>query len=214
MTNKDEITYINPFVRTTSAFIDIVIVAFLRIVLIELLGNLWLNKKIIEFYQAFNKKFGVAFSATNFDHQQFLLQDGIVVAFLFFIFLVLMVGALYHAYLNASTWSATVGKRIFKLVLVKNEGKSLTIWQALSHYFLSLIPWLFMVYILIYQAKNSVNLFTALTTNTTNLFLGVIVALWVNVHILTKKKNTVSDIISGCSLVRGKVGEGWPKIRK
>lgn len=215
MTKKDDLNPINPFVRSTSAFVDIFIVLFIRSIFAEILGNLWVNKVIIKFVEDFTVKFGeIAFSPIDLEHQKFLLNHEVIPVFLIFLTIILAVGALYYAFLNSSTWGTTFGKRLFGLVIVKNEGKSLTFWQALGHYFLTLLPWLFMIYILIFQANHSVNLYTALTANPTNMILGFIVVIWINIHIFTQKKNTVSDMIIGCSIVKGKIGGKWPQLRK
>ena len=213
MTNKNEITYINPFIRGASGAVDIFIVGFLRIVFVQIIGTFWINGRLIKFHQDFQEKFGVIFSSTNQKHVQFLINHQIVKVLIIFLILTILIGALYHAYLNSSSWSSTIGKRVFGLVLVKNEGKNLTFGEALGHYFLSLLPWIFTIYILTYQVKNKVTLYGAMTGNTLNLILGIITVIWIQIHILTKKKNTVNDLIIGCSMVKGKVGKGWPRFR-
>lgn len=213
MTDKEEIIYVNPFLRGAAASIDMFLVGFLRIVFIQLAGDLWINNKLIAFHEDFSSNFNEQFSHANLEHVEFLASHQIVSTMLLFLFLIIFVGALYHAILNASSWSATVGKRLMGVILVKNEGKSLTFFQSMGHYALSLVPWVFMVYILTYQVKEKTTLYNAITGDTVNLVLGFITVLWVQIHIFNKKKNTIQDMVIGCSMVKGKVGKKWPKIK-
>lgn len=214
MTKKNDVTYINPFIRGASGAVDIFVVGFLRVIFVQIVGTFVINNQLLKFHEDFNKKFGVMFSAENAQHVQFLTHHSILKIMVVFMIATILVGAFYHAFFNSSTWSATIGKRIFGLVMVKNEGKNLTLGQALNHYFLSLVPWIFMFYILMFMAKNKVTIYEALTGNTANLVVGILMMAWIQVHILTKKKNTVNDMIIGCTMVKGKVGKGWPKFRK
>ncbi len=209
-----ELKPVNPFLRGGAATIDMFIVGFLRILFVQIIGDLWIDGELIKFAEDFNTQFGnIPFSGANQDHVQFLASHGIVSVMLIFLILVILVGALYHAFFNSSSWSATIGKRVANVILVKNEGKSLTFWQSFWHYGLSLVPWIFMIYILLYQVKEKTTLYTALVDNPVNLTLGLITVLWLQIHILTKKKNTVQDIAIGCCMVKGRIGKGWPKIK-
>jgi len=210
---QNTITPVSLFLRGGAATIDIFIVGMLRILFMQIVGSLWVNGQLIKFYEDFNNKFGVPFSAINEEHVLFLSNHAIVKVMLLFLFLIILVGAIYHAYLNSSSWSATIGKRICGLLLVKNEGKALSFWQAFWHYTLSLVPWIFMIYILLYQAKEQTTLYNALTGNLFNLTLGLATVVWIQIHIITKKKNTIHDLIVGCTMVKGKIGQGFPKIR-
>jgi uncharacterized RDD family membrane protein YckC len=210
---KDKSTYVNPFLRGGAAAIDMFVTGFIRIVFAQILGYFWVEGQMIEFLRDFKEKFGVALSPSNLEHVQFIANHSITKVALIYLLLILLVGALYHAYFNSSTWSATVGKRVAGIVLVKNEGKSLTFSQSFWHYCLSIVPWIFMVYILLYQSKEKTSLQDALIGNNFNLVLGLITVAWIQIHIITKKKNTVQDMIIGCTMTSGRVGKGLPKIR-
>lgn len=210
MNSKDEIVYIHPFLRSGSAIIDMFIVAFLRIIFAQIVGIIWVNRKIIEFHHQFNEKFGVPFSNMNQDHVMFLVGHEVVKVIIIFFLLIVLVGALYYAFLNSSSWSATIGKRLFNIVLVKDEGKALSFFQAFWHYFLSLIPWIFVFYILIYQAREGVTIYQAFSGNIFNFIIGVLALAWFQISVFMKRKNTIQDIIMGCCMVRGRVGGKIP----
>lgn len=213
MSKKEDLSYVNPFIRGAAASIDMFCVALLRIIFMQLIGYFWVNGQIIKFHKDFEENFGGMFNGSNPEHLLFLSNHEIVKVMLIFLSLTILVGAFYHAYLNSSSWSSTLGKRLFKVILVKNEGKSLTFFQAFWHYCLSLLPWIFMFYLVIYQLKNKVSIYDALTGDPVNLTLGLITVAWIQIHIITKKKSTPQDMIIGCTMVRGKLGKGWPKIR-
>lgn len=213
MTKKIEINYATSFTRTIAAAIDVFIVLLLRVITIQLLGSWWINQKFLDFLQDFKNKFGeVNFSNTNPEHVQFLSNHEFATVALASFVIVVMVGAIYHSYLNSSSWSATIGKRLTGVILVKNEGKTLSFWQALGHYLFSLIPWVFTFYILMYSVNSGVGMFKAIIANPTNIILAVATAIWLQIHIFTKKRNTVQDMIIGCTMVKGKLKSKWPKL--
>lgn len=211
--NKLEVSYINSLKRSGAAMIDVFIVTFFRIILLQILGHFWIEEKMLKFASDFKAKFGneAVLSDSNLDHIKFLASHELVKVVFICLVLVLLVGALYHAYLNSSSWSATVGKRLFKIVLVKDEGKALTFWQAFSHYFLSLVPWFFAFYIFIYSLKAKVSIIVAMVHSPANIIIGFITAIWLQFHIFNKRKRTIQDVVVGCSMVEGRLGGTWPK---
>ncbi len=104
-----------------------------------------------------------------------------------FLIATILIGSAYHILLNCSKWSATVGKRVCNIVMVTNEGKRLSFWQSFSHYFLSLVPWLFVIYIMIFASQNKFSIYDAITKDLTNILFGILVAVWINSNSLLKK---------------------------
>lgn len=122
-----------------------------------------------------------------------------------------MVGALYHAYLNSSNWQGTIGKRLMKIIIVnENNHKKINFFLALGHYFLSILPIAYIIYLLIFQVANNLSLFDAITHNSINLILGVIFILWIQIQSLTKKKTTAYDLICETVVIQGKTASKFP----
>jgi uncharacterized RDD family membrane protein YckC len=209
---KDEVVYARPLLRGVATSIDMFIAGFLRVIFAQLLGNLWVDGKIALFFQDFDSKFGIPISWDNYEHAQFFVNHEIKSVILMFAFLVFLVGLLYYSILNSSSWRATVGKRILGIAVAKNNGETLTFLQSMGHYLLSLVPWLFIVYILIYQVQERVTLYEAISGNMINVTLGLVAIAWVQVQIFNKKKNTIQDMLIDCSLVKEKGAKGFPRL--
>ena len=214
MENKSQDIYISSFRRGAAAAVDILVVAFLRILFAQINGILWFNDQILQFQNDFEAKFSTKIIGHSPEHVEFLLHHPIVKMTIIFYIGIVLVGAFYHALLNSSSWCATLGKRIMNIVLVKNEGKRMTILNGFSHYFLSIVPWIFMIYILIYQGYHAATIYESISGNVFNLMFGIISVTWINIHFITKKKITVQDIIVGTTMAEGRIGGAYPKWSK
>lgn len=211
MENKSQDIYVSSFRRGTAAAIDVLIVAFLRILFAQINGILWFNDQILQFMDEFKAKFGTEIIGRSPEHVEFLIHHSIVKAAMIFYLLIVLVGAFYHALLNSSSWCATIGKRIMNVVLVRNEGKRLTILNGFGHYFLSIVPWVFMLYIMIYQSYHGNTIYESINGNLFNLIFGIISVMWVNIHLITRKKITVQDMIMETTMAEGKIGGAYPR---
>jgi uncharacterized RDD family membrane protein YckC len=121
-----------------------------------------------------------------------------------------MVGALYHAYLNSSVWEATIGKRLMKIMITKENDMKITFKRGLLHYFLSLMPFVFLIYLVSYQIRNNLTFYQAITSSEINIFLGILFMMWLQIHIFTKKRTTAYDMICNTNVVKGKTSYKWP----
>ena len=207
MTKEEEILYIKPYKRGLAMMIDIFIATIIRVIFVQIIGVIFINEKIIKFQEEFAAEFQEPFSNANIDHITFLSNHDIVGVMGIFLIATILIGSAYHILLNCSKWSATVGKRVCNIVMVANDGKRLSFWQSFSHYFLSLVPWLFVIYIMIFASQNKLSIYDAVTKDLTNILFGILVAVWINSNSLLKKRSMIQDIIAGCSLVQGKIGK-------
>jgi hypothetical protein len=95
------------------------------------------------------------------------------------------------------------------MLTTKNE-LPITFGRGMLHYFLSLLPFVFLFYLLTYQLRYEVNLYQALTSSDLNIFLGIVFVLWVQIHLFTKNKVTAYDMITNVVSINGRSSAKWP----
>ena len=184
---KDKEIYAGSFTRTFAAGIDVWIVMFLRGIFLQASAILFLNDEVQNFAKEFGDYFGTANMKFNIDHINFLMNHRIFYISIFIYAFVIFIGAFYHAYLNSSAWRGTIGKRLMKIMIIKNDMSPITIWRGFAHYFLSILPFAFVLYLIVYQLAKNMTLLQAISDNPVNVFLGIIFVLWVQLHLFTKK---------------------------
>lgn len=208
--NADDMKYASSFRRSAAITIDIWVVIFLRVLVMHLLGALWLEQKIIEFHQQFQETFGTESIKNTPEHINFVIHSEAFICVIIFYLAVILVGAFYHASLNASAWRGTIGKRLMKIIIVTDEDKKLSFWRSTSHYFLSILPFAFVTYLVVYKLSHQVTFFQAFTATELNVFLGIIFALWIQIHFFTSKKTTAYDMICDTVLINGRTEKKFP----
>lgn len=208
--------YATSFKRSTAAMIDIWVTLFLRAVAMQIMGSLWLKHEIIAFQAEFFQKFGTETVKNTHEHIDFVVHHKIFLYSILFYGIVLLIGAFYHAYFNSSSWSATLGKRIMKIMVVDNDGQKISLLKGLSHYLLSVLPFVYIAYLLSYQMRHSLSFYDAILASSTNVLFGIMFVLWVQIHFFTKRKTTAYDLICDTILVNGRSSAKlpWHKIEK
>lgn len=196
--------------RGIAAMIDAGIVLFIRVVVAQILGILLVNNAIKDFMNEFQNKFGTEFVKNNPDHIDFVLHHRIFIICLLFYATVIFIGALYHALLNSSSWQATIGKRILGITVEKTNGSQISFGLGLAHYFLSVLPFVFVMYLIVFQVSHNLTFYGAITASSFNIFFGVLFILWTQIHSFTKKKNTAYDLICKTTLVNKKIATKFP----
>jgi uncharacterized RDD family membrane protein YckC len=204
--DPDQIIYAGSFRRGSAIMIDVIIVFLIRIIAIEFMGFLWMNKSLKIFSQDFYNEFGTETVKNVPSHIDFITSHQIFIQIIFFYSVVLLIGAFYHAYFNSSQWSATIGKRLMKIMIVNDSRylkmEKISFNNALLHYFLSILPLFFIGYLFIYQTINHYEKFSDVLNSDFNIFLGFIFIIWTQIHFFTKKKVTAYDLICETSLIR------------
>lgn len=208
--NPQDKKFAGSFRRGTAAAIDVWIVLFLRIFTMQFLGSIWINKAVTDFMLEFQTQFGTETIKNTRDHLDFIINNRIFYYGLIFYAIVIFVGAIYHAYLNSSGWQGTIGKRLMKIMIVKESGSKITFGTGMWHYFLSVLPFVFILYLISYQLRTNLTFFQTVTASETNVFLGIAFIIWVQIHLFTKKKSTAYDMICKTVLVNGKTEAKWP----
>lgn len=202
--------YAGSFRRGTAATIDVWIVLFLRVLTMQFLGTIWINEAVMNFMAEFQTEFGTESIKNTREHIDFIINNRIFSYALTFYAIVIFVGAIYHAYLNSSSWQGTIGKRLMKIMIVKEDESKVTFGTAMWHYFLSILPFAFVLYLVSYQLKNHLTFFQTVTASETNVFFGILFIIWVQIHLFTKKKSTAYDMICKTILINGRTSAKWP----
>jgi len=206
----EEIKYASSFRRSSAITIDIWIVMFLRVIVMQVLGALWLNNEVINFTKDLNEKFGTETVKNVPEHLDFVIHHRIFLCSLIFYSIVIFIGAIYHAYLNSSAWQGTIGKRLTKIMIVKNDSSRISFGCGMRHYFLSILPFAFIIYLISYQLRNKLTFLQAITASELHVFFGIMFIIWVQIHLFTKKKVTAYDMICKTVFIIGKTTAKWP----
>ena len=202
--------YAKSFRRGSATAIDIVITSFLRAITMNLLGKFWLEQKFITFRQEFMDHFGTEEIHNTPEHIDFVVHSSAFLCVIIFFIIVILVGTLYHAYFNSSAWRGTIGKRLMKIMIVKEGDEKISFARGLSHYFLSILPFAFIIYLMGYKIRYQVAFFQVITASEINVFFGIILVVWIQIHLFTKKKTTAYDMICDTVLINGKTSAKFP----
>ena len=208
--DKSIINYATSTQRLVSSSIDIFIVFLLRFFFMALLGELWLKNIIIQFEEDFTAKFSTPFLQQNADHVGFFRNHELFSSLIIFYLIIVAVGAFYYAYLHSSTWQATIGKRVINIKAIKLNGMTIGFKRALLYYFLSIMPFIYAMYIMAYVAAYNISLINAVTHSFTNIILTIIFVAWLQAQYFTKNKSTIYDIICRVIVAEGKIDKKYP----
>ena len=204
------IKYASSFQRATAATIDIWIVIFIRFFFMALLGELWIKNAASNFQEEFQTKFGGAFFRDSPEHIAFFMDHKIFLELMIFYLIIVISGACYYAYFHASSWQATIGKRLMKIVIIKNNNLPTSFGRGLLYYFLSILPYIYIMYIVTYLLKTNASIGQAITASFANIFFTIIFFIWIQSHFMTKRKTTIYDIICRITVKEGKTDKKFP----
>ncbi len=212
---KSHEVYANSFKRSMASMIDVIIVLILRCIALEILGRIWVDKIIMNFMADFKAEFGTEEIKNTPTHINFILHHQFFYTMLELYFIIIMIGALYHAILNSSKWQATIGKKIMKIVIIDNGTYGeISFFKAFFHYFLSVLPMVYVLYLIGFQATYKLTFYQTIIATKLNVFLGIIFTAWLQAHLFTKKRTTAYDMILNTSLVNGSTGFRLPFSKK
>lgn len=206
----EDLKYAGSIRRSAATTIDLWIVLFLRAIVMNLLGKFWLEQKILTFHQEFMDKFGTETIKNTPEHIDFVVHSSAFLCSIIFFVIVILIGAFYHAYFNSSAWCGTIGKRLMKIEIVTENEARISFWRGTSHYFLSILPLAFIAYLMSYKIRHEITFFQAITASEANVFFGIMLVLWIQIHIFTKKKTTAYDMICNTVLINGRTALKFP----
>lgn len=199
---QDDVVYASSFRRAAASAIDAIIVLALRSLVVIGINILYLNKLWQSFFDSFYHEFGTRTIKRVPEHIHYVTNHSIFIITLLSIVFVILVGAVYHAYFNSSAKQGTLGKQLLQIKIVKEPNHDrISFSVGMYHYFLSVAPFLYVIYIANYQLNNKLSFFAAIANNHVNLLFGVIFIAWVHLHLITKKKTTAYDLICNTTLI-------------
>jgi uncharacterized RDD family membrane protein YckC len=212
--NEEQFTPASSFSRSIATLIDTIIVLIIRILFIETIGRMWIEPILLKFNTEFKEKFGTETPKSTPEHLEFIYQHQLFQNILAMFFIIMLIGTIYHSYLNSSSWRATIGKRLMGIAIVKSNLVSLSFRRALLHYFLSILPFFYILYIISYQQSYNIDIQKAITDSFGNIVLGIIFILWIQIQLFTKNKTTAYDLISNTIFINKvyDVKRPWSKI--
>lgn len=202
--------YATPFRRGFAAVIDVWITMFLRAVFAQIVAFLFMNQALYDFKNDFMAEFSTSIPKYIPQHLDFFFHHRFFYYLLVFYSSIILIGAIYHAYLNSSAWNGTVGKRLMKIIITTENELPITFNRALFHYFLSTLPFVFMFYLVAYQVKNNLTFYQAIIASDFNIIFGILFVFWVQIHLFTKRKTTAYDLIANTVVINGKTAAKWP----
>jgi uncharacterized RDD family membrane protein YckC len=192
------------FKRGIAGIIDIHITIILMAIYLEISFRNYYFQKYNNFFEDFYQKFGTKTPKNTPEHLDFIFNHDIFFWTIFIIITTILIGAFYHAYLNSSSWQATIGKRIMKIIITDNKQNKISLIAGLWHYFLTLIPYLFIAFVIFFSKKNNLQIYDLLTSNKKILLIGILIILANQMNIFNKKKINLFDYIANVEFYKHK----------
>ena len=210
--NEDDVqrVYATSTKRSFAGLIDCFIVLFLRAFFLQVLYNIFFQELIYKFLNDFEANFGTREPKGTPEHVQFSMHHSIFIYAIILIFLTILIGAIYHAYFNSSSWQATIGKRIAKVITTDNNSEKVSFINGIYHYFLTLIPIIFIIIAFIYSQKNGLTIFEAFAKNHTLTILGLLVLIATHAGTFNKKKINFFDYLMKFEFHCGRTEQKMP----
>lgn len=207
---KENEKYASSYRRLTAASIDIWIVLFLRIIVMQLMTTIWINSEFLKFLSSFEATFGTSEIKAVPSHIEFIANSSFIWQIALFYLIVILIGAFYHAYLNSSAWMATVGKRLLSIKISKKNEMPISLKRGLLHYFLSLAPFVYLSYVLVIHLQTKLTITQVVFSSPIILILGILFVFWVQLQAFTSNKTTIYDLICNTTLTNGKTQAKYP----
>jgi len=207
--------YASPTKRAFAGIVDSLIVLILRACFLNFLNNQYVLNIINNFISDFEKTFGTRTPKGTPEHIEFIMHHSIFIYALIIIFIVVFIGAIYHAYFNSSYWQASIGKRLIGIQVVTNNHEKISFGTGIYHYFLTISPILFFMYIFIYSHKNNYELFETFSQNKIFTILGLLFLISSHGNAFSKKRINLFDYLAKIEFHLGRTQNKlpWSKTR-
>lgn len=211
-TNDDDFTnYASPFKRSLSSAIDILIVMIIRGIVLQLIGNVFFIKTIHNFYSEFESKFGTKTPKGTPEHMEFIYSHSIFFQGISILVFIILIGAFYYAFFYSSKWQASIGKRILGIIVVdKNNQKKIKFSDGFYYYFLSIIPYFFILILFIYITKNKISIYQLFSEVWGFTFFGILILFAINMSSFNKKRINFFDYLMDFEFHIGKTKSKYP----
>ena len=210
--DKDDSTqYASVFKRSLSSTIDILIVMMIRGLALQLIGNIFFLNTVQDFYLDFEEKFGTKTPKATPEHMEFIYSHPVFLQGISILVFIILVGAFYYAYFYSSKWQASIGKRIFNIKIVdKNDQKKIKFSDGFYYYFLTIIPYFFILILFIYISKNKISIYQLFSEVWGFTFFGILILFAVNMSSFNKKRINFFDYLMDFEFHYGKTKSKYP----
>lgn len=214
--NNEYTNYATPTKRSLSGIIDCFIVLILRACFLQTLNNIYVSEFINNFINEFEQQFGTRTPKGTVEHIEFIMNHSIFIYGLIIIFITILIGGIYYAYFNSSNWQATIGKRIIGVMVVNKDGEKISFNTGICHYFLTLTPIIFIVFVFIYAQKNKIEIYEVFSKNHALLITGFLFLLANHAGSFNRKKINFFDYLMKIEFHLGRTTPKtpWTRINK
>jgi len=208
--NDKEAHYASSTQRSTAGLIDSIIVFALRAIFSQIIGTLWFIDQVKQFLLDFKEKFGTETPKTTPEHLEFIKNHAILLDSFILILAVFLIGLIYHAYFNSSNWQATIGKRIFKIIMVNKNGHKISFMDGVYHYLLSVSPFLYIIILMMFMQKNNFSIYETLGKHHILSILGIAMLLATHMGAFNKKRINLFDYLMEIEFHKSRIATKFP----
>jgi uncharacterized RDD family membrane protein YckC len=214
--NNETLIYATPTKRMISGIIDSFIVLILRALFLQIVINSFAVNIFNNFIEEFEKNFGTRTPKGTTEHVEFIMNHSIFLYGLIIFFITIFIGNFYHAYFNSSSWQATIGKRIAGVIVTNKDSQKISFMTGVNHYFLSLIPIIYIIFIFIYAQKNKYEIYELFSKNHFLAILGLLLLIASNANAFSNKRINLFDYFMKIEFHIGRTENKlpWTKIDK
>ena len=214
--NNETAIYATPTKRMISGIIDSFIVLILRALFLQIVINSFAINIFNNFIEEFEKNFGTRTPKGTTEHVEFIMNHSIFLYGLILFFITIFIGTLYHAYFNSSNWQATIGKRIAGVTVANKDSQKISFMTGINHYFLSLIPIIYIIFIFIYAQKNKYEIYEVFSKNHFLAILGLLLLIASHANAFSNKRINLFDYFMKIEFHLGRTENKlpWTKIDK
>ena len=205
----DDFDDAGPLRRSAATAIDILIVFIIRAFLIQIISFFWLSKRMLQLASDFKNYFNSEVIDSQ-EKLQFIQNHPVFGDIIITLICVLVIGSLYHAYLNSSSYHATIGKRLMKVEILNLNYSKLSFFKAFVIYYFSLLPVIFAAYMMMYTAQMEIKLIQALFANTYNTIFTLSVLALSASFSSGLRKQMGFDIVSKIVYLNNKTDKKYP----
>lgn len=204
--NKVISSQVSGLKQTITTLIDFIIILPIRILAI----SIYFQPRINIFAQDFRQKFGNINISNNPEHINFLINHQIVYQLLNTIFIFIVIGIIYNILFYLSNWQATIGKRLFHIMVANKNGNKIGFINAFFYYFANNLNIIYVTLILFYSYNRKIGILEAVLSNIWIISLGLFLLASFYYSIFSKNKSSLIDVLCNVYFTKGKTNYKYP----
>ncbi|MBM3590096.1 MAG: RDD family protein [Alphaproteobacteria bacterium] len=209
VSNDDQKKYASLTRRTTATLIDVHITLIIRAIFMQIVFSTFFYRIVNDFINDLDTKFGTRTPKNTPEHISFLINHPIFIYTILFVLTTILLGAFYHAYFNSSNWQATIGKRIMGIIISQNNSR-ISFSTGLFHYLLSIIPYLFVIFLIYYIKRYNYQIYEVFTQKKSVAVVGILILIANHLSVLNKKRINFFDYLAKVEFIQTKTPYKFP----